>query len=720
MPSRRPTKLGRYEILEELGKGAMGVVYLAHDPLIGRSVALKTFRVGFLADDEEMEQFRVRFIREAQSAGMLNHPGIVTIHDVVEKSDEGLTFIAMEYVEGTDLKKLLRDRARLDLRTTVDIIGQLADALDYAHSKGVVHRDVKPANVILTNQGEVKITDFGIARVNASNLTLDGQMLGTPNYMAPEQIQGKEVDHRADLFSLGVVLYEALTGYKPFQGDNLTMVSHRIVHDHYTPYQDLVRGLPPGVDEVLARALAKEPAERYQTGGELAADLRLLILDSGVIEVSPPELSPGAHPEAPPREEAASGLNDTQDLSDSLPPPVPGPEALNQTLVSQPGVTEHDGDATRLAAGEPPPLPPPEPGRKPAKAPETEPRPAPATGPGAKLSRRRWLLVGIAAVLFLALAGSAVWYLAGAGERRATAERARERLAWNEDFAALLDAGQQALNAADRGAALAALDQATDRIEARRQGLQQALAEHRRRSETAAAREREADLEQLAMQEVTSEALRQQAEWSLEVATLARLEEEAVQQRLAAAREALAAGRAAAARAAAYGVLEIDPQNEAARRLATDAEAALVAGEQRRSRAAMVAPPPPPRPVPQPVLPPPEPVPAEPLPTTATLEVVLESEASRGVLIIYFKDQQLLREDFRFGGGGLFRRAEQGGTLRREATVDAGTATLKVFVTSKAGQPAVVRELTANFLGGSRRTLHIRVDREGGMQATLR
>ncbi len=274
-----PTKLGRYEVTDEIGKGAMGVVYLARDPLIGRLVALKTFRIGYSVKDQELEQFRIRFMREAQSAGILTHPHIVTIHDVVEASDEGLAFIAMEYVRGTNLKLLLQGGQPMSLATALDIISQVGDALDYAHANRVIHRDVKPANILITTENRVKITDFGIARLESSNLTQEGQLLGTPNYMAPEQIQGKEVDHRADLFSLGVVLYEMLTRHKPFQGENLTVVSHRIVYDHFTPPQDYVRDLPPGIDRILTRALEKDPARRYQRAKEMVDELRRVVAE---------------------------------------------------------------------------------------------------------------------------------------------------------------------------------------------------------------------------------------------------------------------------------------------------------------------------------------------------------------------------------------------------------------------------------------------------------
>ena len=272
-----PPKLGRYEIVDEIGKGAMGVVYLARDPLIGRLVALKTFRIGYSVRDQELEQFRVRFMREAQSAGILSHPNIVTIHDVVEQTEEGLAFIAMEYVRGTTLKALLQSDQPMSLQFIVDLVAQIADALDYAHAHRVIHRDVKPANILITADNKVKITDFGIARLDTSNLTQEGQLLGTPNYMAPEQIQGKEIDHRADLFALGVVLYEMLTRHKPFQGENLTVVSHRIVYDHFTPPKEYAKDLPPGVEQVLDRALDKDPARRYQRAKDMADDLRRML-----------------------------------------------------------------------------------------------------------------------------------------------------------------------------------------------------------------------------------------------------------------------------------------------------------------------------------------------------------------------------------------------------------------------------------------------------------
>jgi predicted Ser/Thr protein kinase len=272
-----PSKLGRYEIVEEIGKGAMGVVYLARDPLIGRLVALKTFRIGLSIKDAELEQFRARFIREAQSAGILSHPNIVTIHDVVERAEEGLAFIAMEFVRGTNLKSVLQEPQRPTLTYACEILTQIADGLDYAHSCKVIHRDIKPANILITTDDRAKITDFGIARVDTSNLTQEGQLLGTPNYMSPEQILGRDVDHRADIFSLGVVLYEMVTRHKPFQGENLTVVSHRIVYDAFTPPREYAADLPPGTEQILTKALEKDPGRRYQRARDMADDLRRVL-----------------------------------------------------------------------------------------------------------------------------------------------------------------------------------------------------------------------------------------------------------------------------------------------------------------------------------------------------------------------------------------------------------------------------------------------------------
>lgn len=271
--------LGRYEVVRELGKGAMGIVYLAKDPLIGRLVALKTIRLSPNTDDEETREFQQRFIREAQAAGILSHPCIVTVHDIGQDDESGISFIAMEYVEGPNLKEMIQQGKPLDFNEIGEIVAQVAEALDFAHAKGIVHRDVKPANIILCGPSRIKITDFGIAKIASSvaNLTSTGQFLGTPNYMAPEQIKGTPVDGRTDLFALGIVFYECLTRRKPFGGDSLTSISYKIVHEPFLLLREVNPDIPEGFEAIVAKCLAKEPANRFQRGKDLAEAIRRVL-----------------------------------------------------------------------------------------------------------------------------------------------------------------------------------------------------------------------------------------------------------------------------------------------------------------------------------------------------------------------------------------------------------------------------------------------------------
>ena len=256
----------------------MGIVYLAKDPLIGRLVALKTIRPAANYDDDEAQEFQQRFIREAQAAGILNHPSIVTVFDIGQDEPTAMNFIAMEYVEGSNLKEVLAQGRALSFDQIAEIIAQVGDALDFAHSKGIVHRDVKPANVILLDGTRAKIMDFGIAKIasGGANLTTTGQFLGTPNYMAPEQIKGTPVDGRTDIFSLGICLYECLTRRKPFGGESLTSISYKIVHEPFPPLHEINPQIPEGFEEVVSMCLAKDPAKRYQRGRDLANALRAI------------------------------------------------------------------------------------------------------------------------------------------------------------------------------------------------------------------------------------------------------------------------------------------------------------------------------------------------------------------------------------------------------------------------------------------------------------
>ncbi len=277
MDDRKNERFGRYEILSELGRGAMGIVYKARDPKINRVVAVKTISLSGQPPEDEQE-YRQRFLREAEAAGKLSHPGIVTIFDVGEEPATRSPYIVMEFVAGQSLDKLLLSRSdrKLPAETAVQIALELAEALDCAHGQAVVHRDLKPANILVAEDGHVKIADFGIAKLNLANATLGGRSLGTPAYMSPEQLNGGDVDGRSDLFSLGVVLYTILTGYRPFQGNSAMTVAFKVVNREPIPATILDTELPPGLDYIISRAIAKDPSVRYQRGMEMALDLQEL------------------------------------------------------------------------------------------------------------------------------------------------------------------------------------------------------------------------------------------------------------------------------------------------------------------------------------------------------------------------------------------------------------------------------------------------------------
>ncbi len=265
------TRLGRFEIIREIGKGAMGQVFLANDPKIERKVAIKTIVLPPGTSEDEARETSQRFLREAQAAGKLLHPNIVTIFDVGEEA--GVSFIAMEFIEGETLERYTKPESLLSLRRVQEIVEQAASALDYAHLNHVIHRDIKPANLMLLKGGVLKVTDYGLAKNPSANLTQAGVLLGTPSYMSPEQIQGHELDGRSDLFSLGVVLYELLTGVRPFEGDSISTIIYRVLYEDPRPPAAYNTALPPELNGILERALDKEPDRRYQTGSELVAEL---------------------------------------------------------------------------------------------------------------------------------------------------------------------------------------------------------------------------------------------------------------------------------------------------------------------------------------------------------------------------------------------------------------------------------------------------------------
>jgi serine/threonine protein kinase len=660
-----PTKLGRYEIVDEIGKGAMGVVYLARDPLIGRLVALKTFRSGYSVRDQELEQFRARFIREAQSAGILSHPNIVTIHDVVEESEDGGAFIAMEYVRGTNLKALLQGDQPLSLPFVVDVIAQVADALDYAHSRGVIHRDVKPANILITADNRVKITDFGIARIiDASNLTQEGQLLGTPNYMAPEQIQGKEVDHRADHFALGVVLYEMLTRHKPFQGENLTVVSHRIVYDHFTPPREYMREMPLGIEPILDKALDKDPLRRYQRAKEMVDDLRRV---AGAL--------------------AGSDLNETQSLAMMTapvltPPPNFPASPASQTSQASPDATNPTGSHGSWAA--PPPLPaapPPLPPAVPAAGLSATSAPPPvktARPPrsGPLVSLRRVALAGGAAAVLLLLpaAGGSLWLSrttpAGGRSAQEDADHAR--------FLTLVQMGSQLLRSGDQTGAANAYREA----------------------------------ERLAPKPEKVRRLRLAAEQKAnEQGRLVGVEQQKAAYLLAS-QQSIEARRWDDAVTAATSGLALDPADANLQKALADAQTGQARARERALAAArspkkgqpeIVAT----QPVAPPTQTPRESRPVEPVSREATLRMTFESELSGATVIVYAGATKVWQASIA-DRGGFLHRGRSGGSADSTAQVPAGNTELKIYVTPP-GQAARLKTISGNFPGGGSRTLVIRL-----------
>ncbi len=300
-------KIGRYRIISELGRGAMGVVYKADDPNLDRTVALKTISLD--KDAEGRADYQKRFMLEAKAAGKLNHANIVTTYDFGEV--DGMAYLAMELLEGTDLRKRVQ-QGPIPPIEAVEIACQIAEGLAYAHGRGIVHRDIKPANIMLPERGPAKVMDFGLARMRlADHKTSTGIVLGTPRYMSPEQISGQPVDHRSDIFSLGIVLWEMLTGKRLFSGTEMAQVSHSITYDEHEPPTRVNPELPAMLDFVVARALKKDPAVRYQDADELAADLHTCLAELQSRE----------------SEEPLEGTSKTQKLNADGEPTIVGPPA---------------------------------------------------------------------------------------------------------------------------------------------------------------------------------------------------------------------------------------------------------------------------------------------------------------------------------------------------------------------------------------------------------
>ncbi|MFQ6038545.1 MAG: protein kinase [Candidatus Aminicenantales bacterium] len=272
--------IGKYRVIGVLGKGAMGIVYKALDPDIDRVVAVKTIRFDLVSEETDRDDLMTRFIREAQAAGRLVHSNIITVYDVGREED--MTYIVMQYVEGRSLQKWIASGKHFTLEEILHLMLQLCDALEYAHKNGIIHRDIKPANILLDESGKPYIVDFGVARMEMSTITQTGTAIGTPSYMSPEQVRGQKIDSRSDIFSLGVILYELLTGQKPFKGESITTVIYKIINEEAPPPCQVKKDLPREFEGIIRLALAKDPDNRYRSCAELARDLRKLAQEKGM------------------------------------------------------------------------------------------------------------------------------------------------------------------------------------------------------------------------------------------------------------------------------------------------------------------------------------------------------------------------------------------------------------------------------------------------------
>ncbi|HKV07724.1 MAG TPA: serine/threonine-protein kinase [Thermoanaerobaculia bacterium] len=381
--------VGRYRILDFLGAGAMGEVYLAEDPHIERKLAIKTVRLA--GRPQELEDRKKRLLREARAAGRLLHPNVVALFDAGEA--DGLLYLAFEFVEGSDLANRL-ERGPLSLREVLRIVRQVADALHYAHGQGIVHRDIKPSNILIDTIGRVKVADFGIAKMagQSTELTVAGSVMGSPQYLSPEQIRGEELDGRSDVFSLGVVLYELLSGNRPFAGETITTLVYQILHKEPPPVSAL-RAVPPRVEELLRRMLAKDRDERMATAAEVAKELAAI-----EAELSDETLSAPAGSDELERTFALPRRTSTVSPGTVVPPPPPP-----ASLPTGPS-TPRTATLTQV-----PPLPqvPPPPPQQP---PQAMPAPAAAAAPPARKSVLPWLLAAAGLVLLVALAaGWGIW-----------------------------------------------------------------------------------------------------------------------------------------------------------------------------------------------------------------------------------------------------------------------------------------------------------------------
>ena len=377
-PAEQATeRIGRYRLVSEIGRGAMGIVYRGEDEALGRDVAIKTILASM--DAEEQAGYLARFRQEAKALGGLNHPNIITVYEFGDEA--GVAYLAMEYLEGRELRDLIAKK-QVDVATAVEIAAEVAEGLAFAHARGIVHRDVKPGNVMVMARNRVKIMDFGIARVRKSDVkTSTGLLLGSPKYMAPEQVIGRPVDNRSDIFSLGVVLYEMINGAPPFNADDIPAIMYQVCNNKPPPPSARNLGVTRSLDLIVARAMEKEPEARYQDAAAMAADLRACL----------PEIASGAMPGEP-----VASMVSLEELGS--PAPSTAPAAAPAGLAGLHLATRIDSAAALARLAEP--------------RGEDRRLLAPSMGPTPFL--RRWLTDGplLAALAINALAVAAAWYIA--------------------------------------------------------------------------------------------------------------------------------------------------------------------------------------------------------------------------------------------------------------------------------------------------------------------
>lgn len=429
--------IGRYQLVEKLGQGGMGVVYRAFDPLLQRVVAVK-----LIANLEAGDELRERFFREARAAGQLSHKNIITIHDLGDH--EGQPFLAMEYLEGQDLQHRMAAHIPMSLSRKLDLAIDMCEGVEYAHDHGVIHRDLKPANIFITNSGAVKILDFGLARLITSELTNSNMMMGTLNYMAPEQVRGERADHRSDIFSTGVVLYEVFGGRRAFEGDSFAATLYKILEELPTPLRELDATLPPEIDAVIERALVKTREERYPHMSDMRRDLQAY-RQQLVVTNSPP-------------------FGGTSTDVVRIPSNAPGPMTPSPRSGSGVRVPSSASDAPTVASV-PTPFPPPASGSVPGPALDSQ------QGVSPRSTNSIILPAALAAVVLIG--GVTYWALNRGSTPPPTPSTATEPSAANQqEIANRLEQASRALQAGDRAAAQryadAVLAMSPGHVEARR------------------------------------------------------------------------------------------------------------------------------------------------------------------------------------------------------------------------------------------------------------